>query len=474
MPLPAAASSYKAACDLLTNRLCVGTVATDAWHLLAGRMGVSFTAGRGCIFVGSHASGKAQLYDQSNNDSGLLLMMGGRGLGQVNLVMNGDFEQYSKCPDNINQIKLATNWSGIDTAEQYQCDPAEYCHTCADWNKGRVSVPESQFYYQHPHSGNGFAMNVFYTDESVPAIKATRNYVQGKLAKKLIAGKQYCVSFYVSFEESSRYAVKEISAYLDNGTIDTATQCDQPQTKYKPQINNSNGIITDTFNWIKIDGSFVANGTEQFITIGNFKDKANTAYVRIPNTGRNTTSYWSHYLIEDVSVVESGTKADAGPDTHVGAGGSVYIGRPMSEAIWCDWRVLGSSTIVGQGPGIWVKPTVTTRYEVTQTLCGVVTKDTVRVEVWTAGVTTINGVSQQYSLSPNPTKGSIILSQSVADERATAIEVSDATGRKVFSSTAVFHQGQSSIDLNALAPGFYTIRLRDRANSSCSLRFVKE
>src|SRR5690606_10296844 len=149
-------------------------------------------------------------------------------------------------------------------------------------------------------------------------------------------------------------------------SIDTASECWRPQTRYTPQVSNQGGIISDTMRWTKIEGSFVATGNEQFITLGNFKDNAATTKLFMPQTiyATHYPDTFSAYLIDDVSLVESGTKADAGPDTHVGYGDSVYIGLPSSEAIWNSWSVLGSSTVIGEGPGIWVKPTVTTSYVV--------------------------------------------------------------------------------------------------------------
>lgn len=247
-----------------------------------------------------------------------------------------------------------------------------------------------------------------------------------------------------------------------------------PTNKYTPQINYSGAVITDTVGWTKIEGSFIATGKENFITIGNFKDKAHTTYVILPPNPRNHGYWYTLYLVDDVSVVESDAKADAGPDTHVGYGDSVYIGLPSSEAIWNSWSVLGSSSVIGQGPGIWVKPKTGTSYVVSQNLCGNITTDTVRVDVWAAGITSINGQSQRYGLSPNPGKGFVSISQSLADEMPVNIEVYESTGRKAMSSSVRFRSGTASLDLSALPPGIYFLRLLDGNGVSSTLRFVNE
>jgi OmpA-OmpF porin, OOP family len=56
-------------------------------------------------------------------------------------------------------------------------------------------------------------------------------------------------------------------------------------------------------NWVAVSGTFVANGTETFLTIGNFKSDANTDTLRTPFSS-STIGGWSQLLIDDVSVIE--------------------------------------------------------------------------------------------------------------------------------------------------------------------------
>src|SRR5690606_14004152 len=102
------------------------------------------------------------------------------------------------------------------------------------------------------------------------------------------------------------------------------------------------------------------------------------------------------------------------------------------EAIWCDWRVLGFPTIIGSGPGIWVKPTVTTSYVMSQTLCGYTTTDTVKVFVGETGVASVGAADvQQYLLMPNPNDGNITLLQKLADSEPVSIKVYNTVGAVV-------------------------------------------
>src|SRR6202012_3141344 len=102
-----------------------------------------------------------------------------------------------------------------------------------------------------------------YFDSSY-VLKDAVNYVQGRLYKPLISGKSYCVTFYVKMAQQSGYAINHICAYLDDGLIDTTKPPGAPQTQFLPQIDES-ALIDDTLNWHKVEGNFVANGTERFI-----------------------------------------------------------------------------------------------------------------------------------------------------------------------------------------------------------------
>ncbi|MBS1645192.1 MAG: T9SS type A sorting domain-containing protein [Bacteroidetes bacterium] len=310
--------------------------------------------------------------------------------------------------------------------------------------------------------------------DSSQYIHYLRDYLQGKLSSTLKAGKQYCVSFYVNLEEISGYAIADIGAYFDNGSIDTTQFCGIPQTQYTPQVVNKNGVITDTANWTKIEGSFIAKGNEQFITIGNFKDRLTTTTVTVPINNYNNGSPTSIYLIDDVSVIESDLPAFAGNDRHIGLGDSTYIGRPQEVGLECTWAKLGSSTVIGTGGGIWVKPSTTTSYVVTQTLCGNIKRDTVLVEVWPLGLSSVKGQTQEYSVVPNPSHGVVNFLQNVANEEKLQVAVYNLVGQEQYQGNLHFKDGKAQIDLSALSNGLYYLRLQNKAGAVWNKKWLKE
>ncbi len=393
---------------------------------------------------------------------------------QQNLVLNGDFEDYKLCPDNINQIGYVDYWTSIDSNWILNADPPEYFNECAGSGSTTIAgAPETGQFFQYPLSGQGMAGLITYFVDG-DNVFGSRNYLQGRLQKRLTPGKQYCVTFYVSLANYySRYATKELGAYLDNGLIDTTKNPDRPQTRYTPQIQNSGGIIKDTMNWVKIQGAFTANGTEQFITIGNFNDNAHTTLDSFLITGRNSIGQ-SYYLLDDVSVVEINAKADAGPDTHVGLGDSVFIGT-HDVALDCYWTKLGSSTVIGATPGIWVKPTVTTSYVLTLDVCGAITKDTVKVEVWDVGVHGIGARGKQrYRLSPNPAADAVTIRQQLSTNSPVSITLLDILGRKVYTQSLLFTDNTALLQLPKIAGGIYYVRIQDEAEGIFTLKLLKE
>jgi hypothetical protein len=149
-----------------------------------------------------------------------------------------------------------------------------------------------------------------------------------------------------------------------------------------PQIQNP-FIVTDTLNWVKIAGVFTAQGGEQYLTLGNFKNNAQTATRQIQPTGYLGAAYY----IEDVTVVplDSFTlKADAGLDKTINIGDSVFIGSFTTGLTNVTWYNSSGNIIANNVSGLFVKPTASTFYVIEQTVCGQYSRDTVNVTVNTA------------------------------------------------------------------------------------------
>lgn len=394
-------------------------------------------------------------------------------------MLNPSLENYSQCPSTLDEIKFATYWNGIDSSwspgdtinlATYPFCLPEYCNKCSS-NVNCCSVPANARFFQYPHTGDGMAEVQMFFDESFSSPNK-RDYLQGRLYTQLTAGRTYCVTFYANFEGAnglaiaSGYAVDHIGAYLDDGSIDldTGNSCGQPHPSIIPQVYTTS-IITDSINWTEIQGSFVATGTEKFITIGNFFDKAHTSFIAL-----NTISGDSYavYLIDDVSVIESDAVADAGLNKIIGLGDTVKIGTD-EEGMPCTWYKLGDITPIGYSGGIFVHPDTTTAYVVEMDLCGNVTRDTVIVTVWPAGVAPLN-MRDAFAVYPNPVHDMVTI-ENRTNEPA-LMEITDVAGRTEL--TIPVNSRNQTADLQQLSSGLHFYRVLQNGIAVSCGKVVKE
>ena len=322
---------------------------------------------------------------------------------QNNLVLNPSFEEIDTCPFSQGQINIAFGWDtliiggGSPDVFHNCCTFTNYCGIPNNWqNKG----------FQYPKNGNSYSGVVATTS----FLNGTywREYMQGTINNQLNGGNEYCVKFYVSLSNVSKYSCNSVGAYFDNGTIQTGNYS-LPIQPVTPQILISNIQLDDTLNWVAIEGSFTANGTEQYITIGNFFPDSLSGIQPFPNGTGPLFFEGSYYYIDDVSVIDISTPAFAGNDTSITAGDSIYLGRPseigLDEA--CVWFINGIP--IDTLAGIMVAPDSTTTYILQQTICGNVQYDSVTVTVDKGtGISTLNK-KDHFEVYPNPSNGDVWL-----------------------------------------------------------------
>jgi gliding motility-associated-like protein len=113
-----------------------------------------------------------------------------------------------------------------------------------------------------------------------PSFVDLKEYIEIHLYKKLSKNKKYCLEFYYSIAERFFYNPNfyypiELGALITDTIVSrqSGINTQQPQNIYaNPQISQQLPQIIDTINWIKVSGSFIAKGGEQYLTIGNFQN----------------------------------------------------------------------------------------------------------------------------------------------------------------------------------------------------------
>ncbi|MFN5418175.1 MAG: T9SS type A sorting domain-containing protein [Flavobacteriia bacterium] len=363
-----------------------------------------------------------------------------------NLVPNSSFEFYSLCPDNASQLTFALGWSGpID-------NNSDYYNECSI--NTNYSVPH-QGAYNYQLAKTGFAYAGFFAYNGPGS--DYREYVQTQLSTQLIGSECYYVKFFVNLSAGLMFAINNVGlTFTDQAISSTGTGF---VINIEPSVLKfGNPIISDTVDWIEISGIYEALGTENFITIGNFKTDIDTDTANIDSNGY----FGAYYLIDDVSVIAmsdlpNNMPANAGPEINLTSGDSVFIGQEISN-LNCTWSVLGGSQIADSISGIWVSPTATTTYVVEQNLCSSITYDTVTVFVHGVGVSPLEGEKRWVTVVPNPNNGHFELDLSQFKGENVSIQILDASGRLVFENEGGT-DSKLKIETN-LNKGVYFMKLR--------------
>ncbi len=220
-----------------------------------------------------------------------------------NLVPNWSFEDTVACPVSLTQIDKAIGWSSFGGTP-------DYFNACAP-NSGmfNVSVPENVWGYQFSNTGNAYAAFLSF------GLSATnmREFIGVELLNNLIMGETYYVSFYIS--TAFGYANGQYPGLASNNigakfsTIPYSSN-NPPALNNYSHINEAN-IISDTINWIKISGSFIADSAYKYLIIGNFFDDANTTYSSI-----GTIQNVSVYYLDDIKVSNDSDFVNSSPNVY--------------------------------------------------------------------------------------------------------------------------------------------------------------
>jgi len=219
-----------------------------------------------------------------------LLCFGFVSKGQ-NLVLNPSFEDTITCPIGTWAMQCRYWYSAsVGSPDYFSEQPDIFCSTSY--------VPQNQVGFQYARTGIAYVGLGPFVSTTFPSFANRREYIGGGLSDTLKHGHEYCVSFYVSVAEEFKYVVDGIGLYL---SVDSAVDYTiNTNLSFVPQISNPSGnIIYDTLNWVQISGTYIANGGEKYLTIGNFNDDINTL---VDST--SGTLMGAYLFIDDVSVVD--------------------------------------------------------------------------------------------------------------------------------------------------------------------------
>jgi gliding motility-associated-like protein len=203
---------------------------------------------------------------------------------QYNFVPNYSFEQYDTCPVDLGYINPSCDSWFTPTSKMaliptlpyslYNWGSSDYFNSCAQGS--HAGIPHNFLGYQYPKSNDAYSGILLIHYSMIDS--NYKEYIEVKLKQSLVKNNRYCVCFYYSiagFGKEIDYHQLEIGTLLTDTLVyrQSGVNTQQPQNIYAiPQVSQQLPLVIDTINWIKVSGSFIAKGGEQYLTIGNFQN----------------------------------------------------------------------------------------------------------------------------------------------------------------------------------------------------------
>jgi len=222
---------------------------------------------------------------------------------QTNLVYNGDFEMYDTCPVIVSQpgdpqLETCLGWKSPTEAT------SDYYNVCAT---SIVGVPANGFGYQYPYSGNAYCgIFIEYVAPPYSTYGYWFEYLQGGITNPLKSGYEYEFSCRVVMcDLGVDYALSKFGAAFTSNAISKTDG--KPFSGVTPQIlNSAANYLTDTLDWMEIKGKFIAQGGEQYITLGFFSDTMNLDTLKMPALAFDPNHFITYYFVDACRLVETG------------------------------------------------------------------------------------------------------------------------------------------------------------------------
>lgn len=252
---------------------------------------------------------------------------------QVNLINNYSFESHSQCPFGLSQMNFVTSWYTVSQTP-------DYYNSCGSTS---LSVPKNFAGTQNAATGNAYvglwAHGAVINPLQGNVLTNYREYIGTQLMQPLVIGKRYYLSMKVSLAEWWSWIGDGIILWKVLNTQTAVNYpaflpCNKLGMKFTTQMNSSTNqfllmnnfahlytqnVISDTTNWTVIQGSFIADSSYSYLSIGNFFDANHTDTLLgrpFPNltgtTNGNSSQYalTSYYYVDDVIVSLDSTIID--------------------------------------------------------------------------------------------------------------------------------------------------------------------
>ena len=208
-----------------------------------------------------------------------------------NLVKNPGFELYHGTPiEYSNDVSKAIGWTGLNTADYFN-DDKEARHNY-EYKKQLV------FLYK-AHSGTSYA--------GFRIQKKYKEFVEAELTNTLQEGKTYEISWYISLSDHCLYKLDNLGFWLSEKPVSLTEIGKKTPCTIVPIGERED----DKPDWVLMKSTYVANGREKYITVGNFnpnqrkeltyRQEVNDLNDYLYKKFKKTRE--AYYYIDDVSVL---------------------------------------------------------------------------------------------------------------------------------------------------------------------------
>lgn len=220
----------------------------------------------------------------------LLVTTSGAFSQTANLIPNGGFEALFSPPQGEGDLFEAVGWNNLNGGTAYPNATPDFFHTTGI---NGTQIPNTYAGDISALEGNGLAGFITY-NFFVPNF---REYLGIPLNAPLTVGSQYTISFWLSNSQGNPYGSQGSNnigaAFTTGAPVQTVNQ----PLNVIPQVEIPN--ITYHNGWINYSFTFTATDAHDYLTIGNFRNDANTQHSTF-TSGFNL----AYYFIDMISVME--------------------------------------------------------------------------------------------------------------------------------------------------------------------------
>lgn len=208
-------------------------------------------------------------------------------------VVNGDFEQW----EGKSKLKRA---GGIQYAKGWSSPTSKKADLFSEVAtvESTVSAPKNFAGEQMALSGGNYAGVRWWSYQN----KEPRTYIQTQLTKKMKKDSLYCVRFYVSLGDLSKYATGELGAWFGKEKIEKDDAANLTYEVTVPSVRTK--IYNDMFSWQGVCGTYESKGNEEWMVIGNFaaNEKTDNTKAKRPKGETRQQVFSAYYYIDNVEV----------------------------------------------------------------------------------------------------------------------------------------------------------------------------